>query len=148
MKVEDISPDILIFMYFLLFFYSGLETFMDGNRLIQKTTRLQNKLATQNVLYEYSKQLIQITSLVMVISSSIIMYHSLRKYLKKEYKNETLPNLPVEQYIPYVYNFFTIFLIIVTLIYYSKKPIAFLTNLSLLAGLLIMRKYQTIVNLN
>ena len=148
MKLEDISPDILIFMYFLLFFYSGLETFMDGNRLIQKTTRLQNKLATQNVLYEYSKQLIQITSLVMVISSSIIMYHSLRKYLKKEYKNETLPNLPVEQYIPYVYNFFTIFLIIVTLIYYSKKPIAFLTNLSLLAGLLIMRKYQTIVNLN
>ena len=145
MKLEDISPDILIFMYFLLFFYSGLETFMDGNRLIQKTTRLQNKLATQNVLYEYSKQLIQITSLVMVISSSIIMYHSLRKYLKKEYKNETLPNLPVEQYIPYVYNFFTIFLIIVTLIYYSKKPIAFLTNLSLLAGLLIMRKYQTIV---
>ena len=148
MKLEDISPFILIFLFFLLFFYSGLETFMDGNRLIQKTTRLQNKLATQNVLYEYSKQLIQITSLVMVISSSIIMYHSLRKYLKKEYKNETLPNLPVEQYIPYVYNFFTIFLIIVTLIYYSKKPIAFLTNLSLLAGLLIMRKYQTIVNLN
>lgn len=142
--MKDISPDILIFMYFLLFLYSGLETFMDGNRLTQKTTRLQSKLATQNILYKYSKQLIQMTSLVMVISSSIIMYHSLRNYLKKEYKNETLPNLPIEQYIPQLYNFFTIFLIVVTLIYYSKKPIAFLTNLSLLAGLLMMRKYQTI----
>ena len=142
--MKDISPDILIFMYFLLFLYSGLETFMDGNRLTQKTTRLQNKLATQNILYEYSKQLIQITSLVMVISSLIIMYHSLRNYLKKEYKNETLPNLPIEQYIPQLYNFFTIFLIVVTLIYYSKKPIAYLTNLSLLAALLMMRKYQTI----
>ena len=142
--MKDISPDILIFMYFLLFLYSGLETFMDGNRLTQKTTRLQSKLATQNILYKYSKQLIQMTSLVMVISSSIIMYHSLQNYLKKEYKNETLPNLPIEQYIPQLYNFFTIFLIVVTLIYYSKKPIAFLTNLSLLAGLLMMRKYQTI----
>ena len=142
--MKDITPDILIFMYFLLFLYSGLETFMDGNRLTQKTTRLQSKLATQNILYKYSKQLIQMTSLVMVISSSIIMYHSLQNYLKKEYKNETLPNLPIEQYIPQLYNFFTIFLIVVTLIYYSKKPIAFLTNLSLLAGLLMMRKYQTI----
>jgi len=128
--------DIAVCSYFALFLYSGLESFMFPERLAQKVKRLHDKLQLGDTSKYDSilSSLIYMTSILMCLFSIGIMYYSITK--EKQLK----------PYMLYMFYFFIIFMVVVTLIYYpfwqKNKMIPFLTNLSLLSGIVyIMSTY-------
>lgn len=121
---NPILLDCFIFFYFLLFFYSGIQAFQQ-EKLQKKIERFQRK--TNNFLSENTvKNLILASSTLMILCCLLIWIYII---FKSEF---------IKPFLQYIFSFFIIFLVVVTYVYYINLPIAFLTNLSLLCGVLVI----------
>lgn len=160
MKIQFVDGDltrVLILSYFILFFFSGLQTFLGkATTKIERLKKITDKALGMNesnsvrqpkfvfqLLKCYGSTLIYITSALQIITSIIIFVH----LINTRSKTDILPN--VSFLLPYIMYFYIIFISTVTFVYYPPftKTVAFLTNLSLLASSVLILKnniYQSV----
>ena len=119
--MNEVVKNISSFSFFLLFLYSGLESF---SRLGEKAKRLNQKILFNQFDVDILRYFIGLVNLLLIICSIVAMILTFQKTL--------IPDLLI--YFSLVY--FSLFMVSVSFIYYFNQPIKFLTNVSLFAGII------------
>lgn len=120
---KHLIQNILINCFLLLYLYSGIETFTKENKIEQKIIRLSQN-SGGNINPSLSQFLIVITNLLLILFSISL---GILTWMEEDWSKK------IRNYI--LYPGLILFMIIVTMVYYLRKTIPFLTNLSLVCGL-------------
>lgn len=128
-----------IIFYFLMYLYSGLQTFIEEDKLQTKLKRLKNKSCDGNFLLELicsnGKELIILTSAFQILSSLFIIY-----VIFSCKKDKTIDIKTKKNILDLIFLSYYVFLIVVTLVYYHDKTIPILNNISLLMAMIIIHQ--------
>jgi hypothetical protein len=128
MNKITIEKKILLSLFLLLFIFSGLNALSNSDKRQKKINVLQRKF---NIRKGLSSALIIGTSIIQIILPFLIIIFLF--YFQKD------------EIFHMGFYFLMFFLFVVTQIYYIKKPIPLLTNLSLLSALIyIYRDLSTV----
>jgi uncharacterized BrkB/YihY/UPF0761 family membrane protein len=119
---KHLIQNIFINCFLLLYLYSGIETFTKENKIKQKIIRLSQN--SGNINQSLSEFLIVITNLLLILFSLSL---GILTWMEEDWSKK------IRNYI--LYPGLILFMIIVTMVYYLRKTIPFLTNLSLVCGL-------------
>lgn len=127
-----------IIFYFLMYLYSGLQTFFEVGKFDSKLKRLETKACDGNFILNLicsnGRFLIQITSLFQILSSLFIMYVILSD------KNMIFSQKTTKSILEFIFYSYYVFLVVVTLVYYHDKTIPILNNISLLMAMIIIHE--------
>lgn len=127
-----------IIFYFLMYLYSGYQTFFEMGKFDSKLKRLESKACDGNFILNLicsnGRFLIQITSLFQILSSLFIMYVILSD------KNMIFSQKTTKKILELIFYSYYVFLVVVTLVYYHDKTIPILNNISLLMAMIIIHE--------